>query len=156
MFQFQLRPYSQIGLDRSSIPCLQTSSELISELLSEIPEIQNASKHVTRLWHSSSVDKTITLPFDNNGNGNTSTLNDTECQTHLPSCLENISREDMEIVLLGTGSSQPSKYRNVTSILVNLFSKGTMILDCGEGTLGQLKRRFVMINQSTFLNPYVH
>ncbi|GMQ08573.1 hypothetical protein CsSME_00052241 [Camellia sinensis var. sinensis] len=48
----------------------------------------------------------------------------------------------MEIVLLGTGSSQPSKYRNVSSIFINLFSKGSILLDCGEGTLGQLKRRF--------------
>lgn len=151
-----MRPYSQIGLDRSSIPCLQTSSQLISELLLEIPEIQNASEHVTSLWYGSTVVKTITSPLDNDGYGNTPTLNDTECQIDLPSCLENISREDMEIVLLGTGSSQPSKYRNVTSILVNLFSKGTIIIDCGEGTLGQLKRRYVMTNQSTFLNPYVY
>ncbi|KAJ6700796.1 TRNASE Z TRZ4 MITOCHONDRIAL [Salix koriyanagi] len=42
----------------------------------------------------------------------------------------------------GTGSSQPSKYRNVTSIYINLFSKGSLLLDCGEGTLGQLKRRY--------------
>jgi ribonuclease Z len=59
----------------------------------------------------------------------------------LPSCLENIRRDDLEVVLLGTGSSQPSKYRNVTSIYINLFSKGSLLLDCGEGTLGQLKRR---------------
>ncbi|KAI3955770.1 hypothetical protein MKW98_006130 [Papaver atlanticum] len=63
----------------------------------------------------------------------------------LPSCLENISRDDMEIVFLGTGSSQPSKYRNVSSILINLFSKGSLLLDCGEGTLGQLRRRFGVI-----------
>lgn len=62
-------------------------------------------------------------------------------ESALPSCLEDITREDMEIVLLGTGSSQPSKYRNVSSIFINLFSKGSLLLDCGEGTLGQLKRR---------------
>lgn len=62
-------------------------------------------------------------------------------ETALPSCLEGVTREDVEIVLLGTGSSQPSKYRNVSSIFVNLFSKGSILLDCGEGTLGQLKRR---------------
>ncbi|KAL9264232.1 tRNAse Z TRZ4, mitochondrial-like protein [Drosera capensis] len=60
----------------------------------------------------------------------------------LPGCLEDITREDMEIVLLGTGSSQPSKYRNVTSMYIDLFSKGSLLFDCGEGTLGQLKRRF--------------
>ncbi|KAJ3703724.1 hypothetical protein LUZ61_007429 [Rhynchospora tenuis] len=60
----------------------------------------------------------------------------------IPSCLENITREEMELVFLGTGSSQPSKHRNVSSIYVNLFEKGSLLLDCGEGTLGQLKRRF--------------
>lgn len=60
----------------------------------------------------------------------------------LPSCLDNIRRDDVEIVLLGTGSSQPSKYRNVSSIYINLFSKGSLLLDCGEGTLSQLRRRF--------------
>ncbi|KAM0836185.1 hypothetical protein ACQ4PT_062469 [Festuca glaucescens] len=59
-----------------------------------------------------------------------------------PCCLENATREDLEITFLGTGSSQPSKYRNVSSIYVNLFAQGGMLLDCGEGTLGQLKRRF--------------
>ncbi|KAJ3700994.1 hypothetical protein LUZ61_004699 [Rhynchospora tenuis] len=60
----------------------------------------------------------------------------------IPSCLENITREEMEVVFLGTGSAQPSKHRNVSSIYVNLFEKGCLLLDCGEGTLGQLKRRF--------------
>ncbi|XP_072965957.1 tRNAse Z TRZ4, mitochondrial-like [Typha angustifolia] len=60
----------------------------------------------------------------------------------IPSCLENITREDMEVILLGTGSSQPSKYRNVSSVFVNLFARGSLLLDCGEGTLAQLKRRF--------------
>ncbi|KQK03434.2 hypothetical protein BRADI_2g07852v3 [Brachypodium distachyon] len=59
-----------------------------------------------------------------------------------PYCVENATREDMEITFLGTGSSQPSKYRNVSSIYINLFARGGMLLDCGEGTLGQLKRRF--------------
>ncbi|KAL3162088.1 hypothetical protein ABBQ38_009153 [Trebouxia sp. C0009 RCD-2024] len=36
----------------------------------------------------------------------------------------------------------PSKYRNVTSIYINCFQRGGMLLDCGEGTLGQLTRRF--------------
>ena len=62
-------------------------------------------------------------------------------ENRLPNCLDNVRRDDLEIVLLGTGSSQPSKYRNVSSIYVNLFSKGSLLLDCGEGTLSQLKRR---------------
>ncbi|RAL48093.1 hypothetical protein DM860_017884 [Cuscuta australis] len=117
LLKFYLRPYSRLGLDRSCVPNLVSPPEIINELISEIPEIEEASQHVAQLWH---------------GNGG----------TNVDPCLEGMTREEMEIVLLGTGSSQPSKYRNVSSIFINLFSRGGILLDCGEGTLGQLKRRF--------------
>jgi hypothetical protein len=59
----------------------------------------------------------------------------------IPLCLKGVSREEMEIVFLGTGSSQPSKYRNVSAIYVHLFKQGGIMLDCGEGTYAQLTRR---------------
>jgi len=34
----------------------------------------------------------------------------------------------------------PSKHRNVTSLYLDFFGKGGMLLDCGEGSLGQLRR----------------
>lgn len=62
---------------------------------------------------------------------------------------------DGAVTFLGTGSSVPSKYRNVSGILVSLPRIPTsnlitqdeatearntrMMLDCGEGTLGQLR-----------------
>ncbi|KAK6914858.1 tRNase Z endonuclease [Dillenia turbinata] len=135
LLKFQLRPLAQLGLDRTGIPSLTSHSEIIDELRSEIPEIEEAVQEVQKFWHSagqtngiSPLQSKIEEPW----------LSGDAC----PSCLENISREDMEIVLLGTGSSQPSKYRNVSSIYINLFAKGSVLLDCGEGTLGQLKRRF--------------
>lgn len=120
--QFTLRPHATLGIDRSCIPPQLTSSQVVDELLSEVPEIQETTEEIKQLW--------------NRGN------NMTESNTVLPSCLENIRRDDMEVVLLGTGSSQPSKYRNVTAIYIDLFSRGSLLLDCGEGTLGQLKRRY--------------
>ncbi|KAK4482020.1 hypothetical protein RD792_012938 [Penstemon davidsonii] len=130
LLKFHLRPLANLGIDRSGIPNLSSPSEIIDELKSEIPEISEASKQVTQFWlddieTSRDLTEEPWLP-----------------ENEIPSCLEDITREDMEIVLLGTGSSQPSKYRNVSSILINLFSKGSILLDCGEGTLGQLKRRF--------------
>lgn len=127
--QFTLRPLANLGLDRSAIPSSTTSPEIIDELLSEIPDIGVAAQNVSQLWHdsASTQDAMVEEPWLNENN--------------VPSCLENIRRDDLEIVLLGTGSSQPSKYRNVSSIHVNLFSRGGLLLDCGEGTLGQLKRR---------------
>ena len=44
------------------------------------------------------------------------------------------------VTMLGTGSSVPSKYRNVTGILVEVEEGVHVVLDCGEGTLGQLVR----------------
>eukprot|EP00944_MAST-04C_sp_MAST-4C-sp1_P006382 g6382.t1 len=45
------------------------------------------------------------------------------------------------ITFLGTGSAQPSKYRNVSSIHVST-SCGNYLLDCGEGTYGQMSKFF--------------
>jgi len=45
-----------------------------------------------------------------------------------------------EITFLGTGSSIPSKIRNVSGILVRLRQDQWVILDCGEGTYGQIYR----------------
>ncbi|KAI5301918.1 hypothetical protein KEM56_001218, partial [Ascosphaera pollenicola] len=49
---------------------------------------------------------------------------------------------DVEVCALGTGSSLPSKYRNVSATLVKVPGVGNYLLDCGEGTLGQLRRLF--------------
>ncbi|RDA94848.1 hypothetical protein CP533_4236 [Ophiocordyceps camponoti-saundersi (nom. inval.)] len=47
---------------------------------------------------------------------------------------------DAEIIPLGTGSSVPSAHRNVSGTLVRVPGVGAYIFDCGEGTLGQMKR----------------
>lgn len=50
--------------------------------------------------------------------------------------------KDVEIITLGTGSALPSKYRNVSATLMRVPGRGSYLFDCGEGTLGQLKRMF--------------
>ena len=54
----------------------------------------------------------------------------------------NLPSKDAEIITLGTGSALPSKYRNVSSTLLRVPGYGSYLLDCGENTLGQLKRVF--------------
>ncbi|KAK3369202.1 hypothetical protein B0T24DRAFT_632098 [Lasiosphaeria ovina] len=49
---------------------------------------------------------------------------------------------DVEIVTLGTGSALPSKYRNVSATLIRVPGHGSYLLDCGENTLGQLRRSY--------------
>ncbi|KAF2968630.1 hypothetical protein GQX73_g4968 [Xylaria multiplex] len=51
-----------------------------------------------------------------------------------------IPNRDAEIISLGTGSAQPSKYRNVSSTLVRVPGYGNYLFDAGENTLGQLSR----------------
>lgn len=51
--------------------------------------------------------------------------------------------DKIALTTLGTGSALPSKHRNVSSTLLHLPDKqGYILLDAGEGTYGQLCRRF--------------
>ncbi|XP_016041972.1 zinc phosphodiesterase ELAC protein 2 isoform X2 [Erinaceus europaeus] len=47
-----------------------------------------------------------------------------------------------EVVFLGTGSAIPMKIRNVSATLVNISPDKSLMLDCGEGTFGQLCRHY--------------
>ena len=53
---------------------------------------------------------------------------------------EDLPSGDAEIITLGTGSALPSKYRNVSATLLRVPGCGSYLLDCGENTLGQLRR----------------
>lgn len=53
-----------------------------------------------------------------------------------------IPSRDAEVITLGTGSALPSKYRNVSATLIRVPGYGSYLFDCGENTLGQLKRVF--------------
>lgn len=55
---------------------------------------------------------------------------------------KDIPNRDTEITPLGTGSALPSKYRNVSSTLIRVPGYGSYLLDCGENTLGQLRRAY--------------
>ncbi|VDP78572.1 unnamed protein product [Echinostoma caproni] len=43
-----------------------------------------------------------------------------------------------EITFLGTGSSAPNKYRNISGILVQINLNDIIMMDCGEGSLNQI------------------
>jgi ribonuclease Z len=60
--------------------------------------------------------------------------------------------KDVEIITLGTGSALPSKYRNVSSTMVLVPGWGNILFDCGENTLGQMKRVFTESELAQVLN----
>ncbi|KAK0622837.1 hypothetical protein B0T14DRAFT_427746 [Immersiella caudata] len=55
---------------------------------------------------------------------------------------EKLPTHGVEIITLGTGSALPSKYRNVSANLIRVPEHGSYLLDCGENTLGQLRRKY--------------
>ncbi|KAG1929992.1 zinc phosphodiesterase ELAC protein 2 [Pimephales promelas] len=67
-----------------------------------------------------------------------------------------------EIVFLGTGSSLPMKIRNVSGTLVNISPSQSLLLDCGEGTFGQLCRHYgndvdeILSKLSTIFVSHLH
>jgi ribonuclease Z len=63
-------------------------------------------------------------------------------QKQLAQVRQGLPGAEAEIIALGTGSSAPSKYRNVSATLVHAPGYGYYLLDCGENTLGQLQRVF--------------
>ncbi|NXL87458.1 RNZ2 protein, partial [Alectura lathami] len=64
-----------------------------------------------------------------------------ECKESLPAVPGSVDAYP-EVVFLGTGSAIPMKIRNVSSTLVNTSSTRSVLLDCGEGTFGQLCRHY--------------
>ncbi|PPR80217.1 hypothetical protein GOBAR_AA40497 [Gossypium barbadense] len=128
-------------LYRSNIPSPLAASAVIDELLLESPDIADAAQHVSQLWQKPAETKECAISIQDSKVMTDKPILD---ENSVPSCLENIRRDELEVTFLGTGSSQPSKYRNVTAIYFNLFSNGSLLLDCGEGTLAQLKRRYGM------------
>ncbi|WFD33134.1 ribonuclease Z [Malassezia sp. CBS 17886] len=62
-------------------------------------------------------------------------------RAELPALSRAALADDITLTTLGTGSSSPSKYRNVLSTLVHLRGTGYILLDAGEGTFFQLARR---------------
>ena len=65
--------------------------------------------------------------------------------SHVPQSFnanQGLPSQDAEIICLGTGSASPSLYRNVSGTLLRVPGHGSYLLDCGEDTLGQLKRVF--------------
>ncbi|KAI8966812.1 beta-lactamase-like protein [Daldinia sp. FL1419] len=69
-------------------------------------------------------------------------VSDPEFLSKVEKVESDIPNRDAEIIPLGTGSALPSKYRNVSSTLLRVPGYGNYLFDCGENTIGQLRRVF--------------
>ncbi|KAL2612602.1 hypothetical protein R1flu_024294 [Riccia fluitans] len=144
LLKYRLRPLSSDRVDRSGVPEPLNIEEVQSQLVVEVPELVEVSENLADLWKrgnespcspSKSKGRKSRSPSPKRGSKAVS-------PGDLPDCLRGVGREEMEMVFLGTGSSQPSKYRNVSAIYIHLFKRGGLLLDCGEGTYAQLIRRY--------------
>ncbi|KAI9680447.1 MAG: hypothetical protein M1822_007205 [Bathelium mastoideum] len=63
-------------------------------------------------------------------------------EAELQKWADELPSSETEIITLGTGSATPSKYRNVSATLVRVPGYGSVLLDCGENTLGQIQRMY--------------
>ncbi|XP_045448644.1 ribonuclease Z, mitochondrial [Melitaea cinxia] len=62
-----------------------------------------------------------------------------------------VQKEYPKVIFLGTGSCIPSKTRNTSAIVLQIDENSSMLLDCGEGTFGQLVRFFGPKRVNAFL-----
>jgi len=53
----------------------------------------------------------------------------------------------MKITFLGTASGKPSRYRNVTSLAIELDESEYVLIDCGEGTQNQILKSDLKFNK---------
>ncbi|KAJ7460807.1 hypothetical protein FB451DRAFT_1270389 [Mycena latifolia] len=64
-------------------------------------------------------------------------------QPHAETVLEKYRRKDsVSIIPLGTAPNELAMFRNAPSTLIRIPGRGSVLLDAGEGTLGQLTRQF--------------
>ncbi|KAM3964340.1 ribonuclease Z [Aphomia sociella] len=61
------------------------------------------------------------------------------------------TKEYPKVVFLGTGSCIPSKTRNTSAIVLQIDENRSMLMDCGEGTYGQLVRFYGPKRVNAFL-----
>lgn len=85
-----------------------------------------------------SVDMEVTMLADEAK----TTVESTQYLTELEKVQQDMPCLDAEITTLGTGSSLPSKQRNVSANMLRVPGYGNYLLDAGENTLGQLYRVF--------------
>jgi ribonuclease Z len=129
LLRFAMSPVKDIGFDRCDIPMPIDIEAEVSSVLQANSEYSDA---MTALQSNLSASKMIAHPLDRFQRDNAP-----------------------EIVFLGTGSAIPSKYRNVSSTFLRIDAETCILLDCGEGTLGQLRLQFGVDQQTRCLDDHV-
>ena len=123
--KWRLRPLSTAGLDVTSVPPPLSTAALTASFAADWPAFVTAAlKASTAAWQQH-----LKAPAD-----------------PVPAAVAALAGKrdtSPELIFLGTGAAIPSKYRNVSGILLRMQSPddACLLLDCGEGSYGQMQRR---------------
>lgn len=107
------------------------------------PPPQSSIPYNYRLLHA--MDVTVLEPevkFHASEVGSASTTEGSQTMSDCKTIKDTLTINEPQVVTLGTGSAAPSKYRNVASTLVRFPNSPSVMFDCGEGTLGTIKRLY--------------
>ena len=128
-------PENLVGDDLTRAYCIPASRGLTLEIL---PTVLLCEDKVDPPLNTATVLEKTPESVLSLARATRKTIASPEVQKELMS--QDLPSPDAEIVLLGTGSAIPSKYRNVSATLLRVPGSGSYLLDCGENTLGQLSR----------------
>ena len=123
LMQYQLKPTQKEGVDESHV--LQPFPSYWDRHMSNVRSTPDIKKALARLSGASRATSTAERESSHRSASPTASKSSGDCVT-----------------FLGTGASCPSKYRNVSSILLQTSATGNVMFDSGEGTLAQLYRHF--------------
>jgi ribonuclease Z len=135
MLRYNIRPLAKKGVNVDDVPEPLDLNKVQTDLRQQKPEVIKLAEEAASL---------IPSVLSNNNEGDygiippevAAVVNNATTSSSLPI-------NDIKLTFLGTGAAVPSKYRNVTSLFADLGAeKGTMMMDCGEGSYSQLCRRF--------------
>lgn len=85
-------------------------------------------------WINTAKPQPLVDPTDSDSLSERFSLYSESNQLHSP------PNDDCKITILGTGAALPGKYRNVSATLLTISNTKSYLLDCGEGTMGQILR----------------
>jgi len=125
MLRYYLRPVAKQGFNSEDCDDVLDAEAIRGEVKRDRPQALLEAEKAFQIKKSSATTETDTIP----------------------AAVSQATDDTFAVTFLGTGAAMPSKYRNVTGLLYDRPShnggKGaSMLADCGEGSLGQLYRRF--------------
>eukprot|EP01105_Mastigella_eilhardi_P000630 TRINITY_DN1073_c0_g1_i1.p1 TRINITY_DN1073_c0_g1~~TRINITY_DN1073_c0_g1_i1.p1 ORF type:complete len:781 (-),score=151.06 TRINITY_DN1073_c0_g1_i1:1373-3715(-) len=124
LLKYVLGPPRNVGLDESD---LATTKFSVSDTLCEVfekPDLVECLSEFRASMQLPPLPTSLSLCTDS------------------PQPCPTLPNDSFRVTMVGTGAALPSKYRNVSSTLVNLPCGAPFMCDCGEGTFGQLCRTF--------------